>query len=183
MIGRPIEKHGVLSMELFAVMFNQLSLHVDLDLWWTVCKHNFHTFQSSDVAVGALLLIVALATVPFLLHFFVCAFLYREQNLKKKYDASWALVTGSSSGIGKALVERLLQQDLNVCMVALGDDVFKAALKELQEKYPSCEVRGIFADLSSPAFMPTLIEQTKDIVPQACPVRACRRRFVTACLR
>ncbi len=155
-------------------MFDQLSLHLDFDLWWTVCKHNFHAFQSNDFAVGALLLLVALATLPFLFHFCVCAFLFREQNLKKKYDASWALVTGSSSGIGKALVERLLQQDMNVCMVALGDDVFKATLKELQEKYPSCQVRGIFADLSSPAFMPGLVEQTKDIVPQVCPARAFR---------
>jgi hypothetical protein len=147
-------------------MFDQLSLHVDFDLWWTVCKHNFRSFQSSDIGVGALLFIVALATLPFLLHFIVCAFLYREQNLKKKYDASWALVTGSSSGIGKALAERLLQQDMNVCLVALGDDVFKSTLKELQEKYPSCQVRGVFADLSSSAFMPSLIDQTKDIVPQ-----------------
>jgi hypothetical protein len=150
-------------------MFDQLSLHVDFDLWWTVIKHNFHTFQSSDVCVGALLLIVSLATVPFLLHFFVCAFLYREQNLKKKYDASWALITGSSSGIGKALAERLLQQGMNVCLVALGDDVFKSTLKELEEKYPACEVRGVFADLSSPAFVPSLIDQTKDIVPQVAP--------------
>ena len=155
-------------------MFDQLSLHLDFDLWWTVCKHNFHAFQSSDAAVGALLLIVALATLPFLLHFFLCAFLYREQNLKKKYDASWALITGSSSGICKALAERLLQQDMNVCMVALGDDVFKSTLKELQEKYPSCQVRGIFADLSSSAFMPNLIEQTKDILPQVCLPQAPR---------
>ena len=153
-------------------MFDHLSLHIDFDVWWTVCKHNFHTFQNSDVAVGVLLLIVAVATVPFLLHFLTCAFFYREQNLKKKYDASWALITGSSSGIGKALAERLLQQDMNVCLVALGDEVFKATLKELEEKYPSCEVRGIFADLSSAAFMPGLIEQTKDIVPQACATRS-----------
>ena len=153
----------------FVVMFGNLSLNIDVDLWWTVCKHNFRTFQNSDLAVGVLLLIVALAILPFLFHFSVCAFLYREQNLKRKYDASWALITGSSSGIGKALAERLLQQDMNVCLVALGDDVFKSTLKELQEKYPSCQVRGIFADLSSPAFMPNLIEQTKDIVPQVIP--------------
>ncbi len=153
----------------FVVMFGNLSLNIDVDLWWTVCKHNFRTFQNSDLAVGVLLLIVALAILPFLFHFLVCAFLYREQDLKRKYDASWALITGSSSGIGKALAERLLQQDMNVCLVALGDDVFKSTLKELQEKYPSCQVRGIFADLSSPAFMPNLIEQTKDIVPQVIP--------------
>ena len=31
-----------------------------------------------------------------------------SQDLKKKYGASWALVTGSSSGIGKELARALL---------------------------------------------------------------------------
>lgn len=34
----------------------------------------------------------------YLLHHMVVAFWYKTQNLKKKYDAKWALVTGSSSG-------------------------------------------------------------------------------------
>lgn len=34
----------------------------------------------------------------------------RSQDLKKKYNASWALVTGGSSGIGKAVVKKLAKQ-------------------------------------------------------------------------
>lgn len=32
------------------------------------------------------------------------------QDLKKKYGGEWALVTGGSSGIGRAMVERLASQ-------------------------------------------------------------------------
>ena len=41
-----------------------------------------------------------------------------SQDLKKKYGATWALITGSSSGIGKELARRLLAQGLSVVLVA-----------------------------------------------------------------
>lgn len=30
----------------------------------------------------------------------VCAYFYRTQNLKRRYNAQWAIVTGASSGVG-----------------------------------------------------------------------------------
>lgn len=50
----------------------------------------------------------------------------RGQDLKKKYKAQWALVTGASSGIGKALAWECARQGLNVVMVALPDKMFDA---------------------------------------------------------
>jgi len=44
-------------------------------------------------------------------------------NLKKKYKAEWALVTGAGTGIGKALSETLAEQGLNVVLVSLPDKV------------------------------------------------------------
>lgn len=42
-----------------------------------------------------------------------------EQDLKKKYNAKWAIVTGGSSGIGRAVVDKLAKQGLNVVIAAM----------------------------------------------------------------
>ena len=44
-------------------------------------------------------------------------------NLKKKYKAKWALVTGAGTGIGKSIAETLASQGLNVVLVSLPDKV------------------------------------------------------------
>lgn len=60
-----------------------------------------------------------------------------KQNLKKKYDAEWALVTGGSTGIGKALCESLAEQGLNVVVCGLPDKFMDPTVKELSAKFAS----------------------------------------------
>lgn len=89
-------------------------------------------------------------------------------NLKKRYKTEWALVTGGSSGIGAALVEKLLKdQQMNVVIVALEDKLLADFTKRMQETYKDRKVVAIGVDLSNDnpenGYMKTIIEKTKDI--------------------
>ena len=85
-------------------------------------------------------------------------------NLKTKYNASWACVTGGGSGIGKALCFKLASQGLNVVVVTLDDDYLKQTMKELQTTYPNLSFRAVAVNFSpGQPYMEKIIEATKDI--------------------
>lgn len=52
-----------------------------------------------------------------------------SQNLKKKYGAEWALVTGGSTGIGKAICHKLAEQGLNVVVCGLPDKFMEPTVR------------------------------------------------------
>ena len=96
---------------------------------------------------GVLAFPVALLSFVTYLLPILCQMLYSflgPQNLKAKYNAKWALVTGGSSGIGKALCENLLGQGINVIVAALeterGQPTLKNAVDEFRKAYPNREV-------------------------------------------
>jgi short-subunit dehydrogenase len=63
------------------------------------------------------------------------AYVYKDQDLKKKYPkAEWALVTGASSGIGRAITEKLAGQGFNVVLVAFPDNLLEKLTGSLTEK-------------------------------------------------
>ncbi|KAH8051130.1 3-oxo-behenoyl-CoA reductase [Aureococcus anophagefferens] len=70
-----------------------------------------------------LLYILAAPTALWLAAYFLPLLYIRlrgVQDLKKKYGATWAVVTGGSTGIGRAICEELAKQGLNVEFVAVG---------------------------------------------------------------
>lgn len=92
---------------------------------------------------------VGVATiVPYLLLVAYGAYGCPEQNLKEKYSAKWALVTGGSSGIGAAIVRKLASQGLNVVIVALDDAVLAKFKDVIVKEFPNVEFRFVGCDLS-----------------------------------
>lgn len=98
--------------------------------------------------------------------------LFRTKNLKKAYKAEWALVTGSSSGIGLSLAKRLASQGLSVVLVALDDDLLEGAYSDLTASYPDVEFRKVGVNLGSRGYLPKIAEATADIDVQCCFLNA-----------
>lgn len=88
-----------------------------------------------------------------------------RQNLKRKYGAKWALVTGSSSGIGYAMAKELVRQDLNVVAVALDEPALDEAVEELRREREGVEVRRVGVDLGSRSggYIDHIAKATEDI--------------------
>jgi len=85
------------------------------------------------------------------------------QNLKKKYGAEWAVVTGSSSGIGKSLAVRLAQQGVNVVLVALQEPLLDKTFDELKKQFPERKFIKCGVNLGAPGYLEKIEEATKDI--------------------
>ena len=85
-------------------------------------------------------------------------------DLKKRYNADWALVTGGGSGIGKALAFKLASQGLNVVVVSLDDDYLAGTMKELAAAYPKLQFRAVGVNFAPGVkYMDKIRAATKDI--------------------
>ncbi|OBZ83753.1 Very-long-chain 3-oxoacyl-CoA reductase [Choanephora cucurbitarum] len=106
-----------------------------------------------------------LTLVPYLLLVAYGAYGCPEQNLKTKYNAKWALVTGGSSGIGAAIVRKFASQGLNVVVVALNDAVLEAFKETIAKEYPQVEFRFVGCDLSNANgnYLESIKQVTNDI--------------------
>eukprot|EP01096_Ripella_sp_DP13-Kostka_P015499 TRINITY_DN7294_c0_g1_i1.p2 TRINITY_DN7294_c0_g1~~TRINITY_DN7294_c0_g1_i1.p2 ORF type:complete len:331 (+),score=165.29 TRINITY_DN7294_c0_g1_i1:30-995(+) len=91
-------------------------------------------------------------------------FVYKDANLKKRYpNAKWALVSGASTGIGKAVSEKLAEQGFNVVLVALPDKNFDATFEGISSAHPGQSFRRIDIDLSRPGAGIEVADQVADL--------------------
>jgi len=88
-------------------------------------------------------------------------------NLKERYNAQWALVTGSGSGIGRSLAFKLASQGFNVVLVSLDDEHLKKTAQELKQKHPKLEFRSVGCSFSPGVnYIQQIEEATKNITVQ-----------------
>jgi short-subunit dehydrogenase len=90
--------------------------------------------------------VLAIPTIVWLVSYlipqiFMC--LRPVPNLKTKYVAEWALVTGSGTGIGRSLAFLLARQGLNVVLVSLDDEHLKKTKADLQQTFPTQQFRSV----------------------------------------
>ena len=64
-------------------------------------------------------------------------FLASPLNIKKKYAGKWALITGSTDGIGKAYAFALAKCNMNIVLVSRTQSKLDTTASELTERYPS----------------------------------------------
>lgn len=94
---------------------------------------------------------------------FIITSLLPAQDLKRKYNAEWALVTGGSSGIGKAICWRLGKQKINVVIAALPDKLLEETCKEFKKEFPDLQIRTIEVNMGKEGYLEAIAEATKDI--------------------
>ena len=80
------------------------------------------------------------------------------EKLVHKYGG-WALVTGSSQGIGKGFARRLAGEGFNVVLSARRTEILEATATELRDEF-GVETRTLALDMTRPG----AIEQLKDFV-------------------
>lgn len=103
--------------------------------------------------------------VYFIHHIFVSTW-FKTQNLKRRYNAQWALVTGASSGIGKAIAFKLARQGLNVVLVAMPDQLLDNTFEEIKQQFPTLQFLKVPANLGNDKYLEDLAKATKDIPVQ-----------------
>ncbi|KAI8528076.1 hypothetical protein RHMOL_Rhmol12G0123200 [Rhododendron molle] len=73
--------------------------------------------------------------------------LLRPPKTLKNYG-SWALITGSTDGIGKAFAFQLAQNGLNLILVSRNSQKLNSVSSEIQAKYPRTKVKVVVVDFS-----------------------------------
>ncbi|GMH31095.1 hypothetical protein Nepgr_032938 [Nepenthes gracilis] len=74
------------------------------------------------------------------------SFLRQPKDLKKY--GSWALVTGSTDGIGKAFAFQLARTGLNLVLVSRNPEKLEAVSAEIRETFPETRIRTVAVDFS-----------------------------------
>jgi 17beta-estradiol 17-dehydrogenase / very-long-chain 3-oxoacyl-CoA reductase len=99
------------------------------------------------LALGLHALVVSASTFLAWLH---RAFLRQGKDLGLRYGA-WAVVTGATDGIGRALALELARGGLHLVLVGRNPAKLSRVAREAQTAAPSCKVKSVVFDLAGDA--------------------------------
>lgn len=86
-----------------------------------------------------------------------------EIDTDNRLDGQWAVVTGSSKGIGLGIAEALAGAGANVVLVARGAQALAGAAEALRARCPGQEVRTLTADTSRPESVDALFAEIEQL--------------------
>ncbi|CAF1116421.1 unnamed protein product [Adineta steineri] len=93
---------------------------------------------------GILAIICILARLGVFIYELLCPKLIDVKTL-----GQWALVTGSTDGIGKAYAHQLAKRGLNIVLISRTKERLEEVAKEIQNKYSNIQVKTIPIDFTS----------------------------------
>lgn len=83
-----------------------------------------------------------------LLKWFITRFLLTDPGRVKRYG-SWALVTGATDGIGRALAHELAKHGLNLILVSRNPSKLASVSDDFRQEFPQIKIKIIPFDFSS----------------------------------
>ena len=107
-----------------------------------------HAQPAWALALAALGLVVSARAAARLALWLYAAFLRPAKPLRRRYGA-WAVVTGATDGIGRALAFRLAAADLGVVLVGRSPDKLDAVAADLKSRRPGAQVRTFVLDFDA----------------------------------
>jgi len=85
----------------------------------------------------------------------------KQKRILDRYGP-WAVITGASDGMGKALADQIAACDLNVVLIARREDLLAKVAKDIEAAY-GVETRIIAADLSEPTRISEVLSSLDDL--------------------
>ena len=107
-----------------------------------------HAQPAWALALAALGLFVSARAAARLALWLYAAFLRPAKPLRRRYGA-WAVVTGATDGIGRALAFRLAVADLGIVLVGRNPDKLDAVSADLRARHPGTQVRTFVLDFAA----------------------------------
>eukprot|EP01112_Ceratiomyxa_fruticulosa_P014591 TRINITY_DN4193_c0_g1_i1.p1 TRINITY_DN4193_c0_g1~~TRINITY_DN4193_c0_g1_i1.p1 ORF type:complete len:333 (-),score=51.52 TRINITY_DN4193_c0_g1_i1:57-1055(-) len=122
-------------------------------------------FSQGVTLISIISLIPAVSMILYILPVMLTSHPLPKTNLREKYDSKWALVSGGSSGIGKAIAIELANMGLNIVIIAKNNEQLTKTKSELCTMFTKRSFRFISVDLSdsSSDYMTTITQQTSDL--------------------